>query len=196
MSVHVTCVVPPLSPALREALVPLYLDVFQGDPDELAHLERQPGSRLWLAWDGPDVVGFKWATVRRPGELYSNLGLVAPTHRRRGIARQLLREQHAWAAANGFRSVSTNTYQHYLPMLLLNLEEGCELVGVHANRRGLKLLLVRDLSTGGPLLPGKPAREARDRHTLAASLRAGHTIVGLRWDGAPVVLLEEDDERT
>jgi ribosomal protein S18 acetylase RimI-like enzyme len=148
----------PVPPGLRTELVALYTTAFDGDARAtIAHLEQQPGSELLVARVEGRLAGFKWSTHRRPGEVHSNLGVVGPTFRRRGIARALLREQHRRAREAGFAKVTTNTYGHFLPMLLLNLSEGLQVRGVRATDRGLKLLMERDLAAGSP-----PARPPRD----------------------------------
>lgn len=186
---------PPLDEATRTALTELYGATFGGEvASKVAHLEQAIGSRCWLAWDGPLLVGVKWGTERRPGEFHSNLGMVRPSHRRRGIARTLMRQQHAWARQQGYPRVTTNTYPHFLPMLLLDLDEGFEVVGLQGTESGLKLLLERFLGAEGVGSPDEAyvGGEVRGRIALAAALRAGHRVVGMRWDEGVVLQVEED----
>ena len=195
---------PPLSEPLRSDLVALFSEVFGGDPERLsrdvAHLERDRGSVCWIVREGDLLLGFKWATVRRPGALHSNLGLVRPSHRRQGLARALMRAQHAWAEAQGFAAVTSNTYGRFRPMLLLNLEEGFDLTGVQHAERGLKLLLERRLGPIEPLrdvpieapAPGR-SLEVQGRHALAAAVKRGWSVDGVRrgTDGLLIRLVSD-----
>jgi len=186
----VTTLPTPLSPSDRAAIAGLYVAAFAPSDlaSDLAWLENAPRSHLLAAHDGDTLVGFKWANQRRPHELHSNLGVVAPSHRRRGIARALLRAQHAWAAEQGFARVTTNTYGHFGPMLVLNLAEGFELVGLRRTPRGLKLLLERDLSQPVEPLHPLPTPQVRrlvvqGRDALAAALTVGFEVTGMNDDG-------------
>ena len=88
----ITSLPTPLSPSDRAVVAGLYVAAFAPSDlaGDLAWLENAPRSHLLAAHDGDTLVGFKWANQRRPHELHSNLGVVAPSHRRRGIARALL----------------------------------------------------------------------------------------------------------
>jgi len=101
-----------------------------------------------LAEDGT-VVGYKlgYRTGNRREVFYSWLGGVHPFHRRKGLARALLRAQHAWAAAQGIRFVETHTWGDNAAMLILNLQEGFVAAGTLAgpDRAGVRVLLRKDL---------------------------------------------------
>ena len=82
-------------------------DVFNDaiDPQRLDAYLAFPGSMLIVAVDGDLVVGQVKAAVHmhpdKAPDLYVDEVSVAPTHRRRGIARMMLDETERWARERG-----------------------------------------------------------------------------------------------
>jgi len=112
---------------------------------------------LLVACRGEEILGFKlgWAESRR--RFYSQLGGVAPAARGQGLARRLLRRQHAWAREQGFERVRTKTSNRWRAMLLLNILEGFEVVGTELHPSdGLKIVLERHLEDLGECPPAAP----------------------------------------
>ncbi|MEZ4317931.1 MAG: GNAT family N-acetyltransferase [Myxococcota bacterium] len=192
----------------RDAVVGLYREVFGGPVEaNVEHLEEGRASTCWLAFDGDLLVGLKWATQRKRGELHSNLGLVRESHRRQGIARALMHAQHTWAREQGYRKVTSTTFRANAPMLLLDLEVGFELVGVQwfegsgaGAPSDLKLLLERDLRaepaplahdpTVNEAVQTAPTLEVVGRDALATAVRAGFRVDGLHVrHGIPTVVV-------
>ncbi len=106
-------------------------------------------------FDADRVVAYKVAyrTGNRHEILYSWLGGVHPHHRRRGLARALIRAQHAWALESGLTHVETQTWGDNAGMLMLNLQEGFSIVGATSgpDRPGVRVILRKTLSA--PTLP-------------------------------------------
>ncbi|HME70267.1 MAG TPA: GNAT family N-acetyltransferase [Myxococcota bacterium] len=84
-----------------------------------------------IARDGGKAVGYKLGYERSRGVFFSWLGGVLPSRRRLGIARELLRRQHAWCEENGYTKVLTESTNRWKEMLILNLTEGFDIMGVH-----------------------------------------------------------------
>ncbi len=109
---------------------------------------RDPHVLGAFAADG-GCVGYKIAyrTGNRRECLYSWLGGVHPFHRRKGLARAMLRLQHEHAKANGYQYIETHTWGDNREMLILNLQEGFIAVGTLSDntRTGAKLVLRRTL---------------------------------------------------
>jgi GNAT superfamily N-acetyltransferase len=65
-----------------------------------------------IALDGDRVVGFANLEVRNTplGVMGNGLTTVARTHRGRGVAEALKRAEIAWAAARGFKQITTSTH--------------------------------------------------------------------------------------
>lgn len=98
------------------------------------------------ARDGDRVVGFKLGYERTREEFYSWLGGVLPDYRRRGIAAELLKRQHAWCVDTGYPTVTTEVVNRNVAMLKLNLDHGFMIVGTRADDNGLKVLLSKQLA--------------------------------------------------
>ncbi|HEX7034430.1 MAG TPA: GNAT family N-acetyltransferase [Pseudomonadales bacterium] len=111
----------------------------------VARAAERPDPMLVLASEEGAAVGFKLGYRRSREEFYSWLGGVHPEHRRRGIAEELMRRQHAWCAEAGYREITTETLGDNAPMLILNLRSGFEVVGMRVDERGTKVLLRRRL---------------------------------------------------
>ena len=127
-----------------ESLLAVCFDPEPGlDFGALVGTKHRPG--LVLARADALPVGFKIGYESGGDAFYSWLGGVHPEFRRRGIARTLLERQHAWCRSRGYAAVTTEAVNHNRAMLLLNLSRGFVIKGTRADRRGLKILLERDL---------------------------------------------------
>lgn len=95
--------------------------------------------------DTPVAYKIAYRSGNRHECLYSWLGGVHPHHRRNGLARALLREQHAWARREGFAYVETHTWGDNPGMLILNLQEGFHAVGSISaiDRPGARIIMRR-----------------------------------------------------
>lgn len=76
-------------------------------------------------------VAFKIGYEKSTSVFFSWLGGVAPSQRRCGIARKLLRNQHDWCAREGYGEVQTETFGDVPEMLILNLTEGFHVFGTY-----------------------------------------------------------------
>lgn len=63
-------------------------------------------------------------------EYNSNEGALGGAWRGMGIARALMAHQHQWAAEEGYRTISTQTFHRFFGMLVLNLRVGFQVVGL------------------------------------------------------------------
>ena len=109
-------------------------------------LRGRPRIYTQLALDGDRVVGFKLGYEQRPYYFESWIGGVTASARRRGIADELQRQQHAWCVAQGFRIVTTITSNDNAPMIILNLRHDYRVVGSFFDREDhVKLILQKRL---------------------------------------------------
>ena len=132
------------------ALIPVAAAIFD-DGDRFATLTEdaaeKPGLMLLLAWDGDDCLGFKVGYRSNESTFYSWLGGVLPEARGQGVARRLMLAQHEWVRAQGYGYVTTETYNRYREMLLLNIRTGFDVVGTQTTVGGeAKILLRRALA--------------------------------------------------
>jgi len=85
-----------------------------------------------------EVVGFRFGHVLPDGEariiFWDENGGVVPTCRRKGIGRALPREQHRIAAQRGYPCIRTSTALPLKPMIILNLQEGFDIIGLETFR--------------------------------------------------------------
>lgn len=141
---------PDISPDAQAAIAALLAAALQSPAAELLadlryQQERQP-VQVWLALVDGHVVGCKLGYERKPGHYYSWLGGVHPDFRGQGVAAELMRRQHTWCQAQGYRHIRTHTYNRWRAMLLLNLRHGFDIIGTMQGPRGLTIVLEKELA--------------------------------------------------
>jgi predicted GNAT superfamily acetyltransferase len=128
------------------ALIPVAAAIFD-DEDRFATLQsdaaQKPGLLLLLAWEGDDCLGFKAGYRRNETTFYSWLGGVLAEARGQGIARRLMVAQHEWLPGQGYSSVTTETFNRYREMLLLNIRMGFDVVGTYTTDHGEPKIMLR-----------------------------------------------------
>jgi GNAT superfamily N-acetyltransferase len=116
------------------------------DPEFQQRLNEKQQLLEILAQQNGNTVGFKIGYEKYRGVFFSWLGGVHPSFRRTGIARALLREQHAWCKDAGYLEIQTETFADSPQMLILNLQEGFEIFGTHiGGDRRLRVQLRKQL---------------------------------------------------
>lgn len=132
--------------ALLDLLLAVFPDQTRGEllTDLMYQLIHRPFLTL-LAMGDVDVLGCKLGYEQKPDQFYSWLGCVAPTHRGRGIAAELMRRQHDWCRQQEYRTIRTQTYNQWRDMLVLNLRFGFDIVGTVQAKRGLTIVLEKTL---------------------------------------------------
>lgn len=83
-----------------------------------------------------ELVGFKIGYERYRGIFFSWLGGVIENSRRKGIARELLRQQHHLCLERGYSEIQTEASGDGKAMLLLNIQEGFEVYGTYLGADG------------------------------------------------------------
>lgn len=131
--------------AVMDEVAALYQRVFESPAGEMLDgAAEKPHLTLWLARaEGGRALGFKLGYRRSPEAFYSWLGGVDPAARGGGIARALMRAQHGWLREQGYRVVRTETMNRFRAMLLLNIQEGFDVVGTHTDDEGLTRIMLR-----------------------------------------------------
>ena len=123
----------PVSQDMASQLAVVFEEAF-GEPPSgsfLGRLNEKRDLSVLVAEEEGKIVGFKIGYTRYRGVFFSWLGAVLPGHHRRGIARALLRRQHELCAERGFQEIQTEAAGTNKAMLVLNLQEGFEVSGVH-----------------------------------------------------------------
>ena len=107
---------------------------------ELLESRRKPF--LCFALDNEQVVGYKIGFQERRYYFESWRGGVLESHRKQGIAQELMKIQHEWCRKEGFRIVTTITDNQNNAMLIANLRGGFTIVGSYLDRqKHVKILL-------------------------------------------------------
>jgi len=120
----------PFDEGTRAAVLRVHREAFDADGSATyRYLEALPAATCWLAEADGEVVGFKMGAAKGSVVYHSHEGGVLRAQRRRGVARALMDAQHRWAAEEGYRRVTTSTFGRFLPMLLLDLQVGFEIIG-------------------------------------------------------------------
>lgn len=92
---------------------------------------RKAGFALFVARIDGSIVGYK-AGYEVTGRLYySWLGGVLPEARGNGVAKALMKAQHDWLKEQGYGTVRTYTENKFRSMLVLNIKQGFDVIGVY-----------------------------------------------------------------
>ena len=86
-----------------------------------------------LCYDGAELIAFKLGYLYDEKTLYSWVGGVLSTYRKKGIAQKLMELQHAEAKEKGYEKVRTKSMNHFKPMIILNLKNGFDIKQVYTN---------------------------------------------------------------
>ncbi len=113
---------------------------------ELTYQHARTGLQTLVAVVNEQVVGCKLGYERQPGQFYSWLGAVHPEFRGQGIASELMRRQHDWCRRQNHQTIRTQTYNQWREMLVLNLRFGFDIIGTVQGKRGLTIVLEKNLS--------------------------------------------------
>lgn len=118
----------------------VYSKAFEYDPAALQRFEEKLANNLGLlaqiAYDGDAPVGCKVGFKESANIFYSRVGGVIPAYRSLGIASELMRQQHEWCQARGFKTIRTKSRNKFKEMIFLNLEFGFEIVACEKSEKG------------------------------------------------------------
>ncbi|MAY81990.1 MAG: GNAT family N-acetyltransferase [Deltaproteobacteria bacterium] len=125
-------------------------DAFSNKGDITEYQRHLAGKRnilTCLALNNGEPVGFKIGYEDRQHYFESWRGGVVENARRKGIADQLTRHQHAWCEQQGFRIITTICSNENVAMLILNFRHGLRITGSYFDRgQHLKLILQKHLT--------------------------------------------------
>jgi len=126
----------PAAPELRK-IEEFYASIFEKIDSEKFTKRMTESENLLtiLAFHEDRIVGFKIGYRIAPTTFYSWIGGVDEKFRQNGIAAELMKRQHDWCARNGFEKVRTKTQNRFKAMLILNIKNGFEIIGVYRNAR-------------------------------------------------------------
>ncbi len=143
---HQTSLADPTDAVLTELLALIYAVFPDINQDDVRwRLLHMPRCQAFCARVDDQLVGFKIGYAIKSHHYYSWLGGVHPQWLRQSIAQQLMEQQHAWLASEGFTVVETGAQAKNEAMCELNLKSGFEVVGSREKRRGLQLTFEKQL---------------------------------------------------
>lgn len=108
-------------------------------------LRNMPDVTVRMALADDALIGFKIGYAETRTRYYSYLGGVRETHRRRGIARRLALDQHAWATRHGYAAIETGAIESNTPMIELNLSLGFRVIGGYQRTDLPRVRMFREL---------------------------------------------------
>lgn len=92
---------------------------------------RKAGFALFVATVEGQIAGYKAGYEVNAHLYYSWLGGVLPEYRGQGLAKALMKAQHDWLKEQGYKTVRTYTENKYRSMLILNIKQGFDVIGVY-----------------------------------------------------------------
>ncbi|MBC85629.1 MAG: GNAT family N-acetyltransferase [Bdellovibrionaceae bacterium] len=95
----------------------------------IRELSTKHNPSIFIAFENEIPVGYKVGFERSSRIYYSWIGGVTPKFRDLGIASELMKLQHNFAAQQGYKVVCTQTDNSFQPMIILNLKSGFEIKG-------------------------------------------------------------------
>lgn len=93
-------------------------------------LERMPDVSVFVAETDSRWIGFKAGYAIAQDRYYSWLGGVDPDFRKRGVAKELMGEQHKWLRGTRFQLLETHVEQDNSAMIQLNIDSGLRITGL------------------------------------------------------------------
>lgn len=119
-----------------QKLQKLHAHVFDGAHLMLEKLEAKKDLLCIFAVENDEMVGFKLGYPQSDGVFYSWLGGVNETMRGRGIASQLMIQQHEKVQQLGYRKVRTYGRNERKAMLITNIKHGFDMISTFVDDKG------------------------------------------------------------
>jgi predicted GNAT superfamily acetyltransferase len=137
-----------LNPVQLRGVMDLYENIFGTDKTEkvLHRLRTMRPMYIACVQDSDALVGFKIGYAIDKNVFYSWLGGVDERYRGKGIAAQLMTQQHDWCKRQGFKKIRTKTMNKWRNMLILNIKAGFDIVETYRDEHNiLKIVLEKTL---------------------------------------------------
>lgn len=117
-------------------ILQLHQTIFNDSETLLNRLENKKNLLITLAMENEKVVGYKIGYELDHDKFYSWLGGVDASHRKHGIASNLMKLQHEFLKQNSYKIVQTKTKNKWKNMLILNLKHGFDVIGTYTDEKG------------------------------------------------------------
>lgn len=124
----------------------LHQHVFEGAKLTIEELSEKKNILIFVAKDEERVVGFKIGYAFSEYTFYSWLGGVHSDYRGKGIALELMHQQHKLLQSLGYTKVRTISRNKRRKMLLLNIKFGFDVIETFISEKGThKIVLEKEL---------------------------------------------------
>ena len=139
---------PPYSAEFVQELVALNNLIFGDiDPNYVRwRLDNMPHTSTFYAESASELTAYKIGYAMTQTKYYSWLGGVHPDHRREGLASELMKRQHNWAAEQGYQLIETSANKENVAMARLNLSHGFTICGTRAEPDRIQVLYLKILA--------------------------------------------------
>ncbi|XQY90000.1 GNAT family N-acetyltransferase [Metabacillus sp. HB246100] len=132
--------------AVLDGIIQLHKAIFNSSDDVKNKMDAKSNVIVLTAMKNSKVIGYKIGYELTPHMFYSWLGGVDPTYRKNGIASQLMSRQHSLLKEKGYRVVQTKSMNKWRSMLLLNIQNGFDVIDTYVDEKGLhKITLEKTL---------------------------------------------------
>lgn len=108
-------------------------------------LLEKPDPFLILAEIDGAAVGYKLGYRQDSETFYSWLGGVLPSYQRLGIGTDLLRKQHEWCRAQGYKKIQTKTGNRFPSMMILNIKSGFAVHSTEISDGEVRIIMEKSL---------------------------------------------------
>lgn len=95
-------------------------------------------SHILIAEEEGKLVGCKIGYQKSKDEFYSWLGGVLPEYRKKKIGTYLREEQERWAATQGYRFISVDSYNKFSAMICMLISSGYMISSFESNAKTLR----------------------------------------------------------
>lgn len=136
------------SKELLENILDIYQDIFDDYKLDFfkKRIYQKEGLIIALCYNDTQLIGFKIGYYYKSDTLYSWVGGVIPSFRKKGVAQQLLTLQHTKAKEKGYAKIRTKSMNKFKPMILLNLKNGFDIDNVYINDSNQKkIIFIKEL---------------------------------------------------
>ncbi len=136
MTIDIQLIEPHFSDEFVQNFIELNELIFVGDQFAEGikwRMNNMPRTSIFIAKDDDKMIAFKAGYAITINKYNSWLGGVDPKYRKRGIAKELMIEQHHWLKVQGFSEVETHLSQNNTAMINLNQKCGMQITGLYMN---------------------------------------------------------------
>ena len=132
-----------------DGILKLHESVFEESATLVDKIKSKSKVLMNIAIDQSTVVGYKIGYEIDTHKYYSWYGAVHESYRGKGIASELMKQQHCLVGEVGYTIVQTKTRNKWRSMLILNIKSGFDVMEVFTDDVGIhRIVLEKNISKG------------------------------------------------